>query len=74
MNDVGQYMRAKEVRELSADEMLQKEREVAEEIFRLRMRKSTGQLDNPMRLRLLRRDLARIKTIQQEHAKKETGE
>lgn len=67
-------MRAKEVRELSADEMLQKEREVAEEIFRLRMRKSTGQLDNPMRLRLLRRDLARIKTIQQEHAKKETGE
>lgn len=67
-------MRAKEVRELSADEMLQKEREVAEEIFRLRMRKSTGQLDNPMRLRLLRRDLARIKTIQQERAKKGTGE
>lgn len=59
-------MRAKEVRELSVDEILQKEREVAEEIFRLRMRKSTGQLDNTMRLRLLRRDLARIKTIQQE--------
>ena len=67
-------MRAKEVRELSVDETFLKEREIAEEIFRLRMRKSTGQLDNPMRLRLLRRDLARIKTIQQERATKKTGE
>jgi large subunit ribosomal protein L29 len=67
-------MRAKEVRELSIDEMRQKEREIAEEIFRLRMRKSTGQLDNPMRLRLLRRDLARLKTIQQQRATQQTGE
>lgn len=68
-------MRAKEVRELSIDEMRQKERDIAEEIFRLRMRKSTGQLDNPMRLRLLRRDLARIKTIQQQRrATQRTGE
>lgn len=67
-------MRAKEVRELSIDEMSQKEREIAEEIFRLRMRKSTGQLDNPMRLRLLRRDLARIKTIRQQRATQQTGE
>lgn len=66
-------MRAKEVRELSIDEMRQKEREITEEIFRLRMRKSTGQLDNLMRLRLLRRDLARIKTIQQERATQKTG-
>ena len=66
-------MRAREVRELSADEIAQKERELAEEIFRLRMRKSTGQLENPMRLRLLRRDLARIKTIQQERIAKKTG-
>ena len=67
-------MRAREVRELSIDEMRQKEREIAEEIFRLRMRKSTGQLDNLMRLRLLRRDLARIKTIQQQRATQQTGE
>jgi len=66
-------MRAKEVREFSTDEILQRELEIAEEIFRLRMRKSTGQLDNPMRLRLLRRDLARIKTIKQERSQKETG-
>lgn len=67
-------MRAKEIRELSVDEMRQKERETAEEIFRLRMRKSTGQLENPMRLRLLRRDLARLKTIQHERATRGTGE
>jgi len=67
-------MQAKQIRELSVDEARQKEREIAEEIFRLRMRKSTGQLDNPMRLRLLRKDLARIKTIQRERATQKTGE
>lgn len=74
MSGVGPRMRAKEIRELSLEEMRQKEREIAEEIFRLRMRKATGQLDNPMRLRLLRRDLARLKTIQQERATQGTGE
>jgi large subunit ribosomal protein L29 len=67
-------MQAKEIRELSLDEIRQKERETAEEIFRLRMRKSTGQLENPMRLRVLRRDLARLKTIQHERVTRETGE
>lgn len=67
-------MQAKEIRELSIDEMRQKEREVAEEIFRLRMRKSTGQLENPMQIRLLRRDLARLKTIQHERVTRGTGE
>ncbi len=67
-------MRAKEIRELSVDEVRQKERETAEEIFRLLMRKRTGQLENPMRIRLLRRDLARLKTIQHERATRGTGE
>jgi len=67
-------MRAKEIRELSLDEMQQKERETAEEIFRLRMRKSTGQLENPMRVRALRRDLAKLKTIQRERATRGTGD
>ncbi len=74
MSGVGPRMRAKEIRELSLEEMRQKEREIAEEIFRLRMRKATGQLDNTMRLRLLRRDLARLKTIQQERATQGTVE
>ena len=67
-------MQAKEIRELSLEEMQQKERETAEEIFRLRMRKITGQLENPMKVRALRRDLAKLKTIQRERAARETGE
>lgn len=67
-------MRAKEIRDLTAEEMRQKEHELAEELFRLRLRRSTGQLDNPMRVRTLRRDLARLKTIQHERARRGTGE
>jgi large subunit ribosomal protein L29 len=67
-------MRAKEIRDLTSDEIQQKERELAEELFRLRLRKSTGQLDNPMRLRYLRRDIARLKTIQHERARRGSGE
>ena len=67
-------MQAKEIRDLTSDEIHQKERELAEELFRLRLRKSTGQLDNPMRLRHLRRDIARLKTIQHERVRRGTGE
>ena len=59
-------MQAKEIRDLTNEEARQKESEVAEELFRLRLRKSTGQLENPMLVRRLRRDLARLKTIQRE--------
>jgi large subunit ribosomal protein L29 len=67
-------MRASEIRNLTGAEMRQKEREIAEEIFRLRLRRSTGQLSNPMQIRNLRRDLARLKTIQNEQARRQTGE
>jgi large subunit ribosomal protein L29 len=67
-------MRAREIRDLSGDELRQKESDVVEELFRLRLRKSTGQLENPMQVRRLRRDLARIKTIQHERARSKTGE
>ena len=62
-------MRAREIRELTEDEARQKERELTEELFRIRMRKGTGQVDNPMQARRLRRDLARLKTIQHERAR-----
>ncbi len=62
-------MRAREIRELTEDEARQKERELTEELFRVRMRKGTGQVDNPMQARLLRRDLARLKTIRHERAR-----
>ena len=56
----------KEIRDLTDSEAQQKESDTAEELFRLRIRKSTGQLENPMLIRHLRRDLARIKTIRHE--------
>lgn len=67
-------MRPKEIRDLSQSELQQKESETAEELFRLRLRRSTGQLENPMLVRQLRRDLARIKTIQHEKSRRTTGE
>jgi large subunit ribosomal protein L29 len=59
---------------LTDSEARQKEQEMAEELFRLRMRKSTGQLENPMHIRRLRRDLARLKTIQHARVLRRTGE
>ena len=59
-------MRAREIRELTEEEAGQKELELTEELFRLRMRRGTGQIDNPMHLRNLRRDIARLKTIHHE--------
>lgn len=67
-------MRAKEIRDLTGEEMRQKEHELAEELFRLRLRRSTGQLENSMRLRSLRRDIARLKTIQHERTRSGIGE
>jgi large subunit ribosomal protein L29 len=78
VNDAGQPMPAnKEIHEfhnLTDAEARQKEQEMAEELFRLRMRKSTGQLENPMRIRQLRRDIARLKTIQHARVLRGTGE
>lgn len=59
---------------LTDTEARQKEQEMAEELFRLRMRKSTGQLENPMNIRHLRRDIARLKTIQHARALRGIGE
>jgi large subunit ribosomal protein L29 len=62
-----------EVRELGVEELRTREKELDDEIFRLRIQKSMGQLEAPARVRELRRDLARIKTVlrekQQEVAK-----
>ena len=51
-----------EVRELSAGELEEKERELRLELFNLKFRKATNQLDNTARIRLVRRDLARVLT------------
>ncbi len=54
------------LRELSREELMQKIAEHKEEIFNLRLSRSSKELDNPIRLRALRRQLARIKTILRE--------
>lgn len=51
------------LRELTRDELSQKERDLVEERFNLNMRQSFKQLDNPLRLRLIDREIARVKTI-----------
>ena len=56
-------MKAKEVHELSVDELEQKLKETKEELFNLRFQNATGQLDNYKRLGELRKDVARLKTI-----------
>jgi large subunit ribosomal protein L29 len=56
-------MRADEVRELSDDEIKQKISESQEELFRLRFRSATQQIENPSLIKSLRRDVARMRTI-----------
>jgi large subunit ribosomal protein L29 len=56
-------MKIKEIRDLSIDELQQKNRELVEELFRLRLRHRSGQLDSPAVLGHVRRDIARIKTV-----------
>jgi large subunit ribosomal protein L29 len=52
-----------ELRELSVDELQARARDLEDQVFRMRIQKSTGQLDQPLKLRSTRRDLARVKTI-----------
>ena len=56
-------MKAKEVRDLSAEEQAQKLAEVEQELFNLRIQQAAGQLEKPDRVRQLRREIARIKTV-----------
>jgi len=59
-------MKPVQLREMTKDELLQKKIDMEEELFNLKLRKKTKQLDNPLRLRNLRRDVARIDTILKE--------
>jgi large subunit ribosomal protein L29 len=56
-------MKASKVREMGQDELRAKERELQEQLFRLRVQKSIGQLDNAVKVREVRRDIARVKTV-----------
>ena len=59
-------MKKEQMRELTKEELLQRKSELGEEQFNLRLQKDSKELDNPLRLRALRRELARINTVLRE--------
>ena len=62
-------MRASQARDLSEMELETRLRELEEELFGLQLKRATSQLENPMKMRVVRRDIARLKTIQRERSK-----
>ena len=56
-------MKFKEIQEMSSDELLTKKRDLRQESLHLRLQQQSGQLEQPSRLRLLRREVARVETV-----------
>jgi large subunit ribosomal protein L29 len=56
-------MKAKDLKEQTVDELRVKERDLYDQLFQLRFQAATAQLEKPAKIRLVRRDLARIKTV-----------
>ena len=61
-------MKADKLRDLSPDELAAREKELQEAVFKLRFQLATGQIDDPVKIRHVRKDLARVKTIRHERA------
>jgi large subunit ribosomal protein L29 len=59
-------MKVAEIRELAVEDLRQREREMDDQLFRLRIQKSMGQLEAAHKLKAVRRDLARVKTVLRE--------
>jgi len=59
-------MKAEEIRDLTDEELSRKLDDLKEELFNLRFQMATGQLDNPMRMKHVRKDIARVKTVMRE--------
>jgi len=62
-------VQASHARDLSAAELETRMHELEEELFGLQLKRATSQLEDPMKVRLVRRDIARLKTIQRERLK-----
>ncbi len=56
-------MKISELKELSPDELRAKETELRDQLFKLRFQKSVGQLENPLKIKNIRKDIARIQTL-----------
>jgi large subunit ribosomal protein L29 len=59
-------VKPEKIREMGAEELLGKEKELQEQLFRLRLQKAIGQLDDALKIRATRRDIARVKTVLRE--------
>ena len=59
-------MKIRDLRDLSNEELLAKAADIKKELFNLRVQQAMGQIENPMRLRMLRRDIAKAKTVLKE--------
>jgi large subunit ribosomal protein L29 len=59
-------MKVHEIRELNVDELKGKVKDLQDQVFRMRIQKAMGQLDAPSKMRTLRRELARVKTVLRE--------
>ncbi len=62
-------MKAAEMRELTRDELVQKESELKRKLFNLRFQRASGELDNSAELKKTRKDIARVKTLIAERAR-----
>lgn len=67
-------MKAKELKELTPEELRDKSRELSQELFNLRFQKATGQLGNTAMIPKTKRDLARVKTVLREKQMANAGE
>jgi large subunit ribosomal protein L29 len=67
-------MDLKELRGLTEAELTEKETQLAQEVFNLRFQLATGRIENPMKIRHTKRDLARVKTIMREKSRSEKAQ
>ncbi len=63
-------MKPSDLRELSVDELMRKEGDLRKELFNLRFQQATGEIENPMRIRSIKKDIARILTVVTQKKKK----
>ncbi len=66
-------MKATQLREQSLDELSKTLSDLEEQLFKLRFQKSTGQIDNPIKIRLVRKDIARVLTVLSERRGEESA-
>ncbi len=62
-------MKASKYRDMTTDQLDAEARDLAQQLFRLRFQKATGQVDNPQKIREIRKDVARLKTVLTEKGK-----